>query len=54
MLAFTQGITKAQFVAEMQLHKKLDHFIKGSYEDGSRGCATPASPWNTAPCRGPT
>ncbi len=39
MLTYTQGITKQEFVAEMELHKTLDNFIKGTYDDGEKGCA---------------
>ncbi len=47
MKAYSQGIEKDQFVEEMKLHAKLDHFVKGTYGRGrgktfracSVGCA---------------
>lgn len=39
MKAYMQGITKQQFVAETKLHQLSDNFIKGSYDNGEKGCA---------------
>jgi len=40
-LTYSQGITKAEFVAEMQAHRAADHFISGNYfdEEIGKGCA---------------
>jgi len=39
-LTYSQGTTKAEFVAEMQAHRAADHLIAGLYFDAStgRGC----------------
>lgn len=39
MRSYTLGITKDQFVAETKRHQRLDHFLKGTYSEGVRGCA---------------
>lgn len=39
-----QGIiTKKEFVKELRAHQKADDFIKGSYWNGSKGCAVGCS-----------
>ena len=43
MKAFKQGITKEAFVAEIAIHKKLDHFLQGTYQEGDKGCAVGCS-----------
>jgi hypothetical protein len=41
ILTYSQNITKAEFVAEMQAHRAADHFISGNYFDvrTGKGCA---------------
>ncbi len=41
MKAYSQGISKVEFVMETKKHAKLDEFIKGSYwnPDKGKGCA---------------
>jgi hypothetical protein len=40
MKAFTQGITKDEFIKELEWHAEQDNFIKGTYGEGqSKGCA---------------
>ena len=47
MKAFTQGITKQEFLTEIYKHQKLDAFIKGDYSSGDennfQGCAVGCS-----------
>lgn len=41
MLAYTKGISKEEFVAEMRAHQEADRLMKGTYwkEDLNKGCA---------------
>ena len=45
MQAYTQTITKAEFVKELRAHQKADNFISGSYwnEEQQKGCAVGCS-----------
>ena len=38
-MAYTKGITKEEFVRETKLQAGLDHFLKGTYSRGIKGCA---------------
>ena len=43
MQAYTCGITKEAFVAEIRKHMEADNFIKGTYSNGRKGCAVGCS-----------
>jgi hypothetical protein len=43
MQAYSQTITKKEFVAELKKHQKADNFKKGGYWDGEKGCAVGCS-----------
>ncbi len=43
MKAYTKGITKEQFVAEVKQHMVADNFIKGTYQRYGKGCAVGCS-----------
>ena len=45
MKAYNQGISKAEFIAEIRTHQKLDNFIKGTYwnDQEHKGCAVGCS-----------
>ena len=45
MKAYSQGISKAEFIAEIRTHQKLDNFIKGTYwnDQEHKGCAVGCS-----------
>ena len=41
--AYTMGITKEDFVAELTRHQKADDFMRGGYWNGQKGCAVGCS-----------
>jgi hypothetical protein len=43
MQAYSQTITKKEFIAELKKHQKADNFQKGGYWDGQKGCAVGCS-----------
>ena len=44
MKAYSQGISKAQFLAEIAKHQEMDNFIQGTYgNDEGKGCAVGCS-----------
>ena len=52
MLAYTKGITKKQFVKEIKAHQKADNFLKGTYDEGQKGCAVGCSLKSVAKLKG--